>query len=124
MSPKKVVLASLASLMGLVACAPIEFDFTSGPEVAAALSGKSVVGNLVGVGAYCEFHDANGLVVGRDTELYAGTWEMNNNAICYAYPGFATDCQLALISGNRARFMDGFGTTVASGNIVDGNVCA
>lgn len=120
---RTICLAVLSSAT-LLACTPIEIIRSPGPEVAQALSGKTVVGNHVDYGSFCEFHDANGLVVIRDTELYAGNWVMNGDTICYTYPQLGTNCQYVLLNGTRATFMDAFGGTISTGNIVDGNVCA
>ncbi len=96
-----------------------------GAVVQQSLSGASVVGALSDGTSYCEFHDPGGLVVGRDTAVYAGTWRINGDAICYAYTGEPEDCQFVQINGTRAVFVDMIGGTVLSqGNIVPGNVCS
>lgn len=98
---------------------------TPGAVVQQSLSGASVVGALADGTSYCEFHDPGGLVVGRDTQVYAGTWGMNGDAICYTYTGEPQDCQFVQITGTRAVFVDMIaGTTLSQGNIVPGNVCS
>jgi hypothetical protein len=118
-------LAALVILAATVAAcgAPREFAISEGQTIRASVPGKTVVGQLGDGTAYCEYHDPNGTLIGRDFEIYAGNWEVRGNAMCYAYPGAVEDCQYALIDGTRVRFMDGFGNMVSQGNLIDGNVC-
>ncbi|MEM8632456.1 MAG: hypothetical protein AAGF74_14565 [Pseudomonadota bacterium] len=122
MSLKIRILTGLTTL-AVSACSLPSFEISDGATVSRALSGMTVVGQYSDGTSYCEFHDPNGLVVGRDYELFAGNWEIVNDAICYSYPGMATDCQLALISPGKAKFMNAFGGMVAQGSLVSGNVC-
>ncbi|MFY0636271.1 MAG: hypothetical protein JXQ91_20865 [Vannielia sp.] len=114
------------ALATLTACLSLpQVARTPGATVQQMLSGASVVGALADGTSYCEFHDPGGLVVGRDTEVYAGTWRMNGDSICYTYTGEATDCQFVQINSTRAVFVDMLGgATLSQGNIVPGNVCS
>ncbi|QDC08138.1 hypothetical protein FHY55_02270 [Oceanicola sp. D3] len=116
----------IIALAALSACLSLPtVPHTPGAVVQQALSGASIVGALSDGTSYCEFHDPGGLVVGRDTEVYAGNWRMNGDSICYTYTGEAPDCQFVQINGTRAVFVDMLGgTTLSQGNIVPGNVCS
>lgn len=116
----------LSAFAALAACAPREeasFAYSDAETIRAALTGSSVIGQYSDGTSYCEFHDPGGMVVGRDWQAFAGNWRMVRRGICYAYPGEVEDCQFALVEGNRVRFLDGYGATISSGNIVQGNVC-
>jgi len=108
----------------LAACARPQLNISDGQTVVDTLSGNTVIGQLGDGTSYCEYHDANGTLLGRDVEIYAGNWGVYGNEICYVYPGTGEDCQYALVQGTRIRFMDTFsGAMVSQGNLVDGNVC-
>lgn len=118
------VLVAALAVTGCIAAGP-SFVYSDGQTVVNALSGNSVVGSLSDGVAYCEYHDPNSSVIGRDFEIYAGNWGVYGDDVCYSYPGYVDDCQRAHVQGSRVTFMDQYtGAMVARGNIVPGNVCS
>ncbi len=120
---KFFILAALTLVLQSCA-APPQIQTSDGVTIQRELNDRTVIGYFVDGGSYCEYHTPNGTVLGRDTEIYAGNWQVRGNAICYAYPGEREDCQLAYISGRSVTFYDGLGKTIARGNLADGNLCS
>lgn len=115
--------AGLATLAAVNAHADISYH--DGASIQRAVSGNSVVGQLSDGTSYCEYHAPNSAVFGRDYEAYAGNWRVANNYICYAYPGYAEDCQRAWLNGDRITYLDAnTGAMLSNGVIVDGNICS
>ena len=119
-------MAIYAGLVASVAASGASaLTYNDGGSILRALSGNSVIGQLSDGISYCEYHAPNSGVFGRDTEVYAGNWGVWENYVCYTYPGMAQDCQRALMDGNRITFMDANnGSLVATGTIVQGNICS
>ncbi len=123
---KVFVFAVLAAALLQSCVAPPQIQVSDGVTIQRELNDRTVIGYFVGSGggSYCEYHTPNGTVLGRDTEIYAGNWQVRGNAICYAYPGQPEDCQQVYVSGRSVTFYDLFSNTVARGNLADGNLCS
>ena len=119
-----IVFAVLAVLfLGSCAVRP-QIQYSDGVTIQRELNNRTVIGYFVDGGSYCEYHTPNGTVLGRDTEIYAGNWQVRGDFICYAYPGQREDCQQAYLSGRAVTFYDGFGKAISRGNLADGNLCS
>jgi len=115
----------LAASVVTGAAAGTKITFNDGQTVVNVLSGNSVVGQLSDGTSYCEYHDSNSAVFGRDFEVYAGNWYVSNDYVCYTYPGTGTDCQRARVKGQRITFKDANnGQMLAQGTVIQGNVCS
>jgi hypothetical protein len=121
---KLLVLAALAAVL-LQSCAvPPQIQVSDGVTIQREFNDRTVIGYFVDGGSYCEYHTPNGTVLGRDTEIYAGNWQVRGDFMCYAYPGQREDCQQVYVSGRSVTFYDGRGQTIARGNLADGNLCS
>jgi len=118
-------IGAVLALVLLQSCyVPPQIQVSDGVTIQRELNDHTVVGYLIDGGSYCEYHTPNGTVLGRDTEIYAGNWQVRGNTICYAYPGKREDCRQVYITGRSVTFYDGYGNPISRGNIVDGNVCS
>jgi hypothetical protein len=100
-------------------------QYASGQQIFNSLTNFSVVGALANGQAYCEYHAPNGGLMGRTTQPYTGSWQVNGNQICYNSPqsGQYNNCLNVAFEGQRASFYTTGGEPVASGNMIGGNVC-
>lgn len=123
---RKLAVLSIVIVAGFAAQKSLAqtLRYNDGATISKALSGHSVVGQLSDGTSYCEYHDPNSGIFGRDFEVYAGNWAIRNNAICYSYPNEGTSCQYALITGKRIKFQYSDGSLASQGSIVAGNVCS
>ena len=89
MSPLTKTAISLALVVATAtnAAAGTKFSYHDGQTVLSALSGNSVIGQLSDGQSYCEYHDQNSAVFGRDYQVYSGNWRVAENYVCYQYPG-------------------------------------
>ena len=121
----KVIAFTVFAAALLQSCvAPPQIQVSDGVTIQRELNDRTVIGYFVDGGSYCEYHTPNGTVLGRDTEIYAGNWQVRGNAICYAYPGQVEDCQQVHVSGRSVTFYNLYGQTIARGNLADGNLCS
>lgn len=119
-----VFVAVLAGLFLNSCAAPPQIQVSDGVTIQRALNDRTIIGYFIDGGSYCQYHTPNGTFLGRDTEIYAGTWQVRDDSICYAYPGQSEDCQRAYVSGRSITFYDAEGETIARGNLADGNLCS
>ncbi len=126
MTNESQIFPAIAAVLSIIAGAADaqSLRYNPGDVVSKALSGKSVIGQLSDGSSYCEYHDPNSGIFGRDYEVYAGNWEMRGDAICYTYPSEGTTCQFALIEGNRITLRYSDASIASRGTIVPGNVCS
>lgn len=115
----------LALSIAGTAAAGTTIKYNKGKTVREALVGNTVVGQLSDGTSYCEYHDANRGVFGRDFQVYAGNWSIKNNYICYVYPNYGKNCYRARVVEGRIKYMSpNTGAMIAKGAIVKGNVCS
>ena len=121
----KIIACAVLAVLFLASCAvQPQIQVSDGVTIQREFNDRTVIGYFVDGGSYCEYHTPNGTVLGRDTEIYAGNWQVRGNFMCYAYPGQREDCQQVYVSGRSVTFYDGLGQTIARGNLADGNLCS
>lgn len=92
-------------------------DPASGDEIMAAIGGNTVLGSMEGSGAYSEFYDANGTIVGPD---YTGNWSIEGDTMCFQYGEDPADCWMVEINGSDVNWIKD-GAVLGTGTIAIGN---
>jgi hypothetical protein len=97
---------------------PVVAQDLKGPEIAATVSGKTILGDMLDGGGYAEFYEADGTIRG---DGYTGVWTVEGNTMCFAYDGESAGCFGIRLNGETlAWIVDG--EVTGTGTIVEGNV--
>ncbi len=104
------------SFVVLMAAASSAFAAT-GSEIRAAVSGNTVQGNMDSSGAYAEFYGADGTIKG---DGYTGTWTVEGDTMCFAYPETPKECWSVEVNGDQVRWIKD-GASQGTGTILKGN---
>ena len=97
---------------------PVLAQDLSGAEIAAAIVGKTILGDMLDGEGYAEFYEADGTIRG---DGYTGVWTVEGDTLCFAYGGEPAGCfGLRLDGASVAWIVDG--EVTGTGTIVDGNV--
>ncbi len=92
-------------------------DPATGDEIMASIIGNTVQGSMEGSGAYAEFYQEDGTIVGPD---YTGAWSIDGDSMCFQYGEDPADCWMVEIDGDTVSWIKD-GTVLGTGTIVSGN---
>jgi hypothetical protein len=97
---------AVASILALAASPAFAAggDHMSGADLGAAVSGKTIQGNMRGSGNYTEYYAPDGTVKGKD---YTGNWRIDDNdRLCVSYSTDPTEsCWHGRVENNNVTWM-------------------
>lgn len=110
----------IATVLALAASPALADGEMKGEDLAAAISGKTIQGNMKTSGDYTEYYAPDGTLKGKD---YTGKWRVNDqNQICISYGTEATEnCWHGKVQDNNVTWMrdgreDG-GGSISAGDV-------
>ena len=86
-------------------------------DIKAKIIGNTVIGTMESSGAYTEYYDPDGTVVGSD---YTGKWSLEGDKMCFVYGSDPKECLDVQIKDAKLSWMK-FAVEIGSGSIVPGN---
>ena len=89
----------------------------TGDQIRSAIADSTVQGNMDASGPYAEYYAPDGTIKGKD---YTGQWNVEGDAMCFAYEGTPKMCWNVEISGDQVRWIKD-GASQGTGTIVKGN---
>ena len=107
----------LLALVLAVTTGGAAFGAATGDQIRAAIADSTVTGNMDASGPYAEFYQADGTIKGKD---YQGTWTVEGDTMCFAYPDTPKDCYALDIEADQVRWLKD-GKSLGTGTIVKGN---
>lgn len=105
--------AVLAPMLAFTAMA----DTASGNDIQRDIIGNTVQGSMVDSGAYAEFYQEDGTIVGKD---YTGVWTIEGDQMCFQYGDDPASCWMAEINGDAVNWIQD-GAVLGTGTILPGN---
>ena len=92
-------------------------DTASGDDILANIIGNTVQGSMEGSGAYSEFYQEDGTIMGPD---YTGAWTIEGDAMCFQYGEDPASCWMVEIDGDAVNWIQD-GAVLGTGTILPGN---
>jgi tetratricopeptide (TPR) repeat protein len=92
--------------------------YMTGDEIMSVFEGNSSDGSMGGSGPYREYYASGGAIRGKG---FRGTWWVDGDRFCTAYPGLQTRCYRVRKLGGSHIAWERDGAVVGAGRIVKGN---
>lgn len=92
-------------------------DTASGDDILANIIGNTVQGSMEGSGAYSEYYQEDGMIVGPD---YTGAWTIDGDQMCFQYGEDPASCWMVEIDGDAVNWIQD-GAVLGTGTILPGN---
>lgn len=89
----------------------------SGDKIRGSVIGNTVQGTMDASGAYSEFYQEDGVIVGPD---YTGQWTIEGDEMCFQYDESPADCWMVEIDGDEVSWIKD-GSVQGRGTILTGN---
>jgi len=109
--------AAIAVAFVPMLAASVFADPATGNEIMANIIGNTVQGSMEASGAYTEFYDGDGTIVGPD---YTGAWSIDGDSMCFQYGEDPADCWMVEIDGDAVNWIKD-GAVLGTGTILSGN---